>query len=67
MIDNQSPAGAWKEAMARAPWAYGQSQSNKVEEAFVKMRERGLWDEAATLQQEILTLKREIEWLREKK
>ena len=66
MIDNISEAGSWRDELARAPWAYGQAQKNKVESALVKMREAGLWDEATALQQEILTLKREVEWLRSK-
>jgi hypothetical protein len=66
MIDNTSTPGSWRDELARAPWAYGQSQANKVESALVKLREAGLWDEATVLQQEILTLKREVEWLREK-
>jgi len=61
MIDNLSEPGAWARELAKAPWAYGQSQQRKVEDAIVKVREAGLWEEAAVLQQEILTLKRELE------
>lgn len=66
MIDNISGPGSWKAELERAPWAYGQNQADKVEKALAKMREAGLWAEATALQQEILTLKREVEWLRSK-
>lgn len=61
MIDDVSDPGSWARELAKAPWAYGRSQQDKVECALVKIREAGLWDEAMVLQQEILTLKREVE------
>lgn len=63
-IDNESPAGAWKEEMKAAPWGYGQSQTHQVNKALVEVRAKGLWIEADVLEREIVTLKRELEALR---
>lgn len=64
MIDNQSPPGAWKNEMKAAPWGYGQSQDKKVQFALAEIRSHGMWNEAAVLEQEIVTLKAELELLR---
>lgn len=64
MIDNQSPPGAWKNEMKAAPWGYGQSQDKKVQFALAEVRSHGMWNEAAVLEQEIVTLKAELELLR---
>lgn len=64
MIDNQSPPGSWKNEMNAAPWGYGQSQDNKVQFALAEVRSHGMWTEAAVLEQEIVTLKAELESLR---
>lgn len=61
MIDDVSDPGSWAREMAKAPWAYGQAQEDKLQKAFVKIRAAGLWEEAAVLQLEIITLKRELE------
>jgi len=61
MIDNQSPPGSWKSEMERAPWAYGQQQDRNVVFALAAIRQRGMWDEAAILQQKIIGLEAEIE------
>ena len=63
-IDNESPPGAWKNEMAAAPWGYGQSQNQKVGFALAMIREHHLWEEAAVLEQEIITLKSELESVR---
>lgn len=64
MIDNQSPPGSWKNEMSAAPWGYGQSQDKKVQFALAKVRAHGMWNEAAVLEQEIVTLKADLESLR---
>ena len=61
IIDNESPAGAWKDELAAAPWAYGQRQDNSVRNALAKIRQVGLWTEAALLEQRIAALEAEIE------
>lgn len=63
-IDNESEAGAWKREMEKAPWAYGQNQTMKVDSAIQNIRTLGLWREADTLQQEIKTLQVELEYIR---
>lgn len=64
MIDNQSPPGSWKNELKAAPWGYGQSQDKKVQFALAEIRSHGMWNEAAALEQEIITLKAELELLR---
>jgi hypothetical protein len=64
MIDNQSPPGSWKNELKAAPWGYGQSQDKKVQFALAEVRAHGMWPEAAVLEQEIITLKAELELLR---
>lgn len=61
IIDNESPAGAWKDELAAAPWAYGQRQDTGVRNALAKIRQVGLWTEAALLEQRIAALEAEIE------
>jgi len=60
-IDNESPAGAWKDELAAAPWAYGQRGDTSVRNALAKIRQSGLWHEAALLEQRIDSLEAEIE------
>lgn len=60
MIDNESPPGAWKAEMERAPWGYGQSQAQQVQFALAEIRQRGLWDIAEVLEKEIKTLQAEV-------
>ena len=64
MIDNESPPGAWKAEMERAPWGYGQSQAQKVQFALAEIRQRGLWNIAEVLEKEIKTLQAEVAYLR---
>lgn len=64
MYDDQSPPGAWKNEMEKAPWAFGQAQNVKLENALANIRMRGLWSEASIVAQEIKTLKDEVESLR---
>ena len=65
MIDNQSPPGSWKEELDRAPWAYGQHQDKCMAFALAKIRQAGLWHEAALLQHRIISLEAEIERMTE--
>ena len=60
-IDNESPAGAWKEEMKAAPWGYGQTADNQVRHALAAVRAKGLWVEAGILEQRIVSLEVEIE------
>lgn len=60
-IDKDSPPGSWKNEMAAAPWAYGQRQDTGVRNALAKIRQSGLWHEAALLEQRINSLEAEIE------
>ena len=63
-IDNESEAGAWKREMEKAPWAYGQNQTVKIEAAISNIRTVGLWREADAVQQEIKTLQSELAYAR---
>lgn len=60
-IDNESPPGSWKNEMDAAPWAYGQRQDTGIRNALAKIRQSGLWHEAALLEQRINSLEAEIE------
>lgn len=60
-IDNESPAGAWKDELQAAPWAYGQRQDSGVRNALAKIRQAGMWYEAALLEKQITALEAEIE------
>jgi hypothetical protein len=60
-IDDQSPPGAWKDEMAAAPWAFGQREDTSIRNALAKIRQSGLWPEAALLEQRITALETEIE------
>jgi hypothetical protein len=64
MIDNMSEPGSWDKELKAAPWAYGQTQYQKFRNALAEIRAKGLWMEAAVLEQEIVTLQRELETLR---
>lgn len=64
MIDNMSEPGSWEKELKAAPWGYGQSQSQKLRNVLAEIRAKGLWIEASVLEQEILTLQRELETLR---
>jgi hypothetical protein len=66
VIDNESPPGAWRDELARAPWAYGQ-KPRTVEGALSEIRRVGMWEEATLLSQEISLLKAEIYQLRARK
>lgn len=66
LIDKDSPPGAWKEEMARAPWAFGQ-KARTVEQALITLRQAGYWDEATLLAQEISLMKAEIYQLKAQK
>ena len=46
MIDNESPPGAWKAELERAPWGYGQRKPLTREEVIWIMRRHGLGVEA---------------------
>ncbi len=47
MIDNESPPGAWKAELERAPWAYGQIKPPTVKEVLWTLRKLGLSVEAS--------------------
>ena len=49
----------------RAPWAYGQHQDKGMAFALAKIRQAGLWHEAALLHQRIVSLEAEIERMTE--
>lgn len=65
IIDNESEPGAWKREMERMPWGYGQTQTMKLEKAMSDVRACGLLKQALTIEQEILTLKAELDYLRQ--
>ena len=64
MIDNISEPGSWDKELKAAPWGYGQAQSQRVRNALAEIRARGLWNEAAVLEQEIQMLRRDLEDVR---
>ena len=64
IIDNESEPGSWKRELDRMPWGYGQTQSMKLETALANLRGRGLYKEATIIEQEIQTLKAELEHFR---
>jgi hypothetical protein len=47
VIDNESPPGAWKAELERAPWAYGQIKPPTVKEVLWTLRKLGLSVEAS--------------------
>jgi hypothetical protein len=63
-IDTESPPGAWANEMKAAPWGYGQSQADRVRWALAEVAQKGLWEAARVLEQEIKTLRAEVEHLR---
>ena len=65
--DDKSPPGAWKEEMKAAPWGYGQTQQQQIERALQNIRRAGLSDEATVISLEIVTLRNELETLRDNK
>ena len=65
--DDKSPPGAWKEEMKAAPWGYGQTQQQQIERALQNIRRAGLSDEATVILLEIVTLRNELETLRDNK
>ena len=65
--DNKSPPGAWKDEMKAAPWGYGQTQQKQVDQALNNIRRAGLFDEATVITLEIVTLRNELETLRDNK
>ena len=60
-IDTESPPGAWANEMKAAPWGYGQSQADRVRWALAEVAQKGLWEAATVLQQEIETLRAELQ------
>lgn len=64
IIDNESESGSWKRELERMPWGYGQTQTMKLETALANLRARGLYSEALVLEQEIRTLRAELEHFR---
>ena len=64
MIDDQSPPGAWASELKAAPWGYGQARGDKVRWALAEVAQKGLWEAATVLQQEIETLRAEVDHLR---
>lgn len=64
IIDSESEPGSWKRELDRMPWGYGQTQSMKLETALANLRGRGLYKEATIIEQEIRTLKAELEHIR---
>ena len=53
MIDNESPPGAWKTELERAPWAYGQIKPPTVKEVLWTLRKLGLSVEADIIAAEL--------------
>ena len=53
MIDNESPPGAWKAELERAPWAYGQIKPPTVKEVLWTLRKLGLSVEADIIAAEL--------------
>lgn len=53
MIDNESPAGAWKAELERAPWAYGQIKPPTVKEVLWTLRKCGFSVEADIIAAEL--------------
>jgi len=58
-VDNESPPGSWRDELARMPWKYNTSQEERVRLALAEIRQRGLWDAAQVLEQEITALRAE--------
>lgn len=67
VVDDESPPGAWQDEMKAAPWGYGQSQQKQVDQALNNIRRAGLSDEATVISLEIVTLRNELETLRDNK
>ena len=65
--DNKSPPGSWKNEMSAAPWGYGLTQQQQIERALQNSRRAGLSDEATVISLEIVTLRNELETLRDNK
>jgi len=59
IVDNESEPGAWRDELARMPWKYNTPQEEKVRNALAELRQRGLWDIANVLEQEITALRAE--------
>lgn len=53
MIDNESPAGAWKTELERAPWAFGQIKPPTVKEVLWTLRKCGFSVEADIIAAEL--------------
>jgi hypothetical protein len=66
IIDNESEPGSWERELKKMPWGYGQSQTTTVQKALEDLRFYNFLKQADTLEQEILTLRRELESLRNK-
>jgi len=57
VIDNESPPGAWKAELERAPWGYGQRKPPTIDEVLWMLRKLGLSVEADIIAAEIAKLK----------
>lgn len=55
-VDTASPPGAWRDEMARAPWAFGQSRYLTIKDVLYKMRREGMWAEAQFIEREFYRL-----------
>jgi hypothetical protein len=53
VIDNESPPGAWKAELERAPWAYGQRKPPTVQEVLWTLRKCGFSVEADIIAAEL--------------
>jgi hypothetical protein len=59
VIDNDSPAGAWKAELERAPWAYGQRKTPTLQEVLWTLRKCGFSVEADIIAAEVAKSKAE--------
>jgi hypothetical protein len=53
VIDNESPPGAWKAELERAPWAFGQRKPPTVQEVLWTLRKCGFSVEADIIAAEL--------------
>ena len=58
-IDMDSPPGSWQQELDRMPWKFSTPQEERVRQALAEIRQRGLWEAAKVLEQEIMTLRAE--------
>lgn len=55
---------AFEIEMSAHPWGYGQQHKEDFEFALAKVRQHGLWEEAAVIAREVQALRAELEALR---